>query len=617
MRLDIFLSCLLRRSPVCVRLVPARTGRRRRQARRPEAEMPALRRFLARLGPSWVRSPFRRIVQALALALFLALFLYVLAPPDSPRPAEAREAREFIDAESFLRLDPLVAITAAVAGRAWVSSLVWAGVLLAVTLVIPRGFCGYVCPLGTLTDLFDWLVGGCVKRFRVERLGWWVHIRHYVLAGVMAAAIAGVMLSGFVSAIPVLTRGILLIFGPLQTGLARGWHMLAPVSAGQVVSILLFLAVLALGLLGPRFWCRCVCPTGAVFSLVSLLRLTGRKVTKSCNECGKCVEACDFGAIRPDFTTRPDECTFCQTCGGACPVGAITFAGRWSGGETKPTAARPGTEVRLSRRGFIGGVLGGLAGAGAMRLSPGPERAGFPVRPPGSLPEYDFLARCVRCGECVKACSSGVLQPASFELGLVGLWTPRAACDRAGCHQDCNNCGQVCPTGAIRALPLDDRRAARMGLALVDRSTCLPHAGAGECRLCFDQCAAAGYDAIELARVHVEFDPGGRPAEGTGHLAPVVLGERCVGCGLCQSRCHGVNVGAKALLGASAIEVLAGPGREDRIVSGSYVELRRLRIEEMARRKTPPASPSAGRGRGESEESAGPEEVEYLPEFLR
>ena len=46
---------------------------------------------------------------------------------------------------------------------------------------------------------------------------------------------------------------------------------------------------------------------------------------------------------------------------------------------------------------------------------------------------------------------------------------------------------------------------------------------------------------------------------------------RCVGCGLCQTRCHGINVDEKSLLGHTAIEVFAGPGNEDRIRSGSYI----------------------------------------------
>ena len=631
--------------------------------RKPDEAAP-LRRFLAWLGPSWLQSPARRMIQALSLALFLVLFFWVLWPHssplhnNSPNYAETREAREIIDAESFLRLDPLVAISAALTGRAWVSSLVWAAALLAVTLIVPRVFCGYLCPLGTVIDIFDWLLSKRVKRFRVTRRGWWVHLKYYVLAGVMTAAVMGVMLSGFVAAMPVLTRGMLFIFAPLQTALLKSFRHVPPVNAGQIVSIALFLLVLALGLLSLRFWCRHVCPTGAVFSLVNLFRLSGRRVTSGCTECGKCVESCPFDAIRDDFTTRHAECAFCQTCGGACPARAVTFCTRWSAvGSTtslrakgasadsalsaarlrspksRPgvvetgTAKTPGRQDPLAplrypsrsasissvtRRGFIGGLAGGLAAAATTRFAFGAREGKVPVRPPGSVPEDMFRARCVRCGDCVKACPGGVLRPASFELGLEGLWTPRADCDRAGCDPECNNCGQVCPTGAVRALPLEEKRAARMGLAVVDEGTCLPHAGAGTCRLCVDQCVATGYYAIEFRRVHVELDAEGRPVEGTGFLAPVVKTEMCVGCGLCQSRCYGVNVQEKGLLEASAITVLAGPGREDRITKGSYVKLREKRLEGRMREEALRRRPA---GAGSERKPAG--EVEYLPEFLR
>ena len=58
-------------------------------------------------------------------------------------------------------------------------SLTSAGIILLVCVFIPRGFCGYLCPLGTLIDLFDWAIGSRVKRFRVGDNGWWVHIKYY------------------------------------------------------------------------------------------------------------------------------------------------------------------------------------------------------------------------------------------------------------------------------------------------------------------------------------------------------------------------------------------------------------------------------------------------------
>jgi ferredoxin len=114
-----------------------------------------------------------------------------------------------------------------------------------------------------------------------------------------------------------------------------------------------------------------------------------------------------------------------------------------------------------------------------------------------------------------------------------------------------------------------------MGLAIVNEKTCLPFANREACQLCVDECASAGYNAIEFTRVHTRIDDNGQPIEGSGHLAPVVLADKCVGCGLCQMQCYQFNVKQKGLLDLSAIIVEPGEGKEDRLMHGSYVELRR------------------------------------------
>jgi NAD-dependent dihydropyrimidine dehydrogenase PreA subunit len=252
-----------------------------------------------------------------------------------------------------------------------------------------------------------------------------------------------------------------------------------------------------------------------------------------------------------------------------------------------------GRESLPTRRGFLAGIAAGIGVTVGVRGASGEPH---PVRPPGSLPEEQFLQACIRCGECFQSCPNDVLQPMGFEQGLNGLWTPRVVANWAGCESTCNNCGQVCPTGAIRALPIEEKRVARMGLARVE-SNCLPLAGQEACQLCVDECNAAGYRAIEFMRVHPTLDASGNPIEGSGFSAPVVLADKCVGCGLCQTRCHVINVKTKKLLSSVAIVVEAGPGKEDRIASGSYLAIRAQ--EAQARR---PAS-----GSNDS----------YLPDFLR
>lgn len=501
--------------------------------------------------------------------------------------ADNLQEKEFIPAESFLVIDPLVSLSTAIAARSWVWSLVCAAAILIVCVLIPRGFCGYLCPLGTTIDLFDWAIAGRVKRFRVPDDGWWVHIKYYLLTATLVASLGGVLVSGFVSAIPVITRAMLFLVDPLQTGTVRGWHLLPGFHAGHFVSIGLFAGVLSLGFLRPRFWCKYVCPSGAVFSLGNLFRITERKVESSCINCNKCVEICPFDAIKPDFTTRTSDCTMCQSCGGVCPTHAIKFVERWNVVELKVVNDPPTNETALGRRGFLSAAagtaaatVGGASIVGATKVfganlkDPDSFR---PVRPPGSVPEQEFLEMCIRCGECFKACPNNVLQPEGFEQGLEGLWSPMVNADWAGCESSCNACGQVCPTGAIRALPIAEKRVTRMGLAVVNESTCLPVAGREACDLCVQECDAAGYHAIESRQVGVEIDSEGLPIPGTGFLAPVVMEDLCVGCGLCQTRCYNINVKEKGLLSHSAIIVEAGDGKEDRLMPGETLD--RLRSE--------------------------------------
>jgi ferredoxin len=586
------------------------------------------RRVLKKLGPVWHSAPLRRVVQSVCFVLFFVYFLYVCWPYSALPGAEHQittaegviltthyaddmASKEIAQAELFLIIDPLVAISTAIAAKAWVWSLVWAAGILLLCVVFPRGFCGYICPLGTLIDVFDWSIGQRVDKFKVQKDGWWVNAKYYLLVGIIVAGLCGILLSGIFAAIPVITRGMQFILAPLQLGFMRGWHQVPPLNAGHFVSIALFLAVLGLGLLRKRFWCRYVCPSGAVFSVFNVFRATERKVESSCIKCNKCVEICPFDAIKEDFTTRTADCTLCQSCGGVCPTHAIKFVDRWDITDLKRENDPETHEIPLARRGFLAGIVASLLMVLGMRRVFGASIADPavkpPVRPPGSVPEQQFLEMCIRCGECFKACPNNVLQSQGFEQGLEGLWTPVVKADWSGCESSCNNCGQVCPTGAIRALPLEEKRVAKMGLAVINLNTCLPHAGKEACQMCVDECTAAGYNALEFVRVHAETDEAGAPVDGSGFAAPVVLPEKCVGCGLCQTRCAHINAFDKHLLAESAIIIEAGPGKEDRIMSGSYLE---LRAKEATQREEQRKREMESRGVKEGQEYT-------LPDFLK
>lgn len=535
------------------------------------------------------------------LGLFLVLLFYFCRPYKNDYSKEGSGL--FTHLELFLALDPLVSVSAAIASKTFVWSLTIAAVTLLIGAVFPRWFCGYVCPMGTLIDLFDWCIGHRVKFLHIKHRSWLVNLRFYVLTAVLVSSLFGILISGFVSAIPVITRGMLYILALFSPRNIAGLEYLPQLSVSHYISIILFVTILSLGLLRPRFWCAYLCPSGALLSLASLFRLNERKVDDTCVKCGRCLSACDFGAIASDFTTRPLECTFCKSCAEVCPKNSIKFVSSWDDIKKKSSDKNSNLQPSFARRNFLIGVIGAAGAGTGIAAGLKPERGkyanSFPMRPPGSVPEDLFRSKCIRCGECLKACPVNILQPTGMELGIDGLWTPVVKLDSAACQPYCNNCGQVCPTGAIRALPIYEKRAARIAQAEVDKSTCLAHCKKQECGLCVEECKAAGYGALEYIRIGIEYDNWGLPVEGSGFLAPVVIEEKCVGCGLCQIKCHSENVKELGLLERSAIVVKNGDGKEDRIVRGSYRELQKERIRK--REQQIPAAPKD----------------DYLPDFLK
>ena len=501
--------------------------------------------------------PFHRLSQAVCLVLFCVLLFWVAWPYGERFSTSLLADKEWLPAETFLWLDPLTGVSTALAGRTPNVALFWAALALAGALVVPRWFCSHACPLGTLFDAFHWLIGRRLRWTKTARRGPWVHARYYVLAAVLVAAVCGVMVSGYVAAIPVLTRGSAFLLGPAQLAIQKHPGMVRPMGWTYWLGGVLFLLVLATALLGRRFWCRTLCPSGALLSLAGLLRLRERRVTEACVECRRCISACAFDAVRADFTTRPLDCAFCPDCAAACPVDAIEFGRR----QRPPATATD--EPPVSRRAALGATVLGAAAAATLRLTDRNQSQGL-IRPPGAVAEERFLRLCIRCGECIKACPGPVLHPAGLEVGLDALWTPVAVPSWAGCHQDCNFCGQVCPTGAIRPLPIDEKRKVHMGLAAVNTKTCLPHAGEQDCQLCSDECRAAGYNAITMRVIQLEVGdvPDGAMSaleleEASRILAPFVDAEACVGCGLCEYRCRAVWAKQHGKLKTSAIVVVA------------------------------------------------------------
>ena len=169
------------------------------------------------------------------------------------------------------------------------------------------------------------------------------------------------------------------------------------------------------------------------------------------------------------------------------------------------------------------------------------------IRPPGALPEPDFLGRCIRCGQCMKVCPTNGLQPSWLSAGPEGVFSPVLAARRGPCEPDCNACGAVCPTGAIRSLALAEKQWAKMGTAVVLRDSCLAWAENRRCVVCEEVCP---YGAIACVQA-----PGAKVA------VPVVKAASCYGCGYCEQFCP-VRVSAIVVQPLNVLRLADGSYRE-------------------------------------------------------
>ena len=499
---------------------------------------------------------------------FLFVFLLVRTEFRGSLTASGTDIRLPYPVALFFQLDPLVALSNALASRALYRGLLWSLVILVPTFFLGRFFCGWICPLGSLHHFFGSLKSERKRGKQLlasNRYKRWQNTKYYVLIAVLVAALLGTGIVGWLDPFSLLVRSLGLSILPgtnyaIQAALrvlerspfaavqaiGGGLHLILgfailnfkqPYFRQGVWLGLLFLFILALNFRVTRFWCRAICPLGALLGLVSRWSILGLvKNPEHCNDCNRCLLRCQGGADPiGGVPWHQSECHLCLNCVDECPEKGLEF-------KLFPADEIAGTN--LQRRKVLTGLASGVALVPILRSTPGfaAERNERLLRPPGAVDEEFFLSRCIRCGECMKVCPNNALQPALGEAGLEGLWTPILV-PRAGyCETSCVLCSQVCPTGAIWEFTPKEKgwavdvgastKPIRLGTAFYDRGRCLPWAMATDCIVCEEWCPTSP-KAIYFRPAEV-FDATGNTKQ---VKQPYVDPSHCVGCGACEHAC--------------------------------------------------------------------------------
>ena len=495
-------------------------------------------------GRAW--RTLRIIVQVVFFFLFLAFFIGTQR--DGWQPQTANLA---------VRLSPLTMLANWIASRKMLLISLTGLILLGLALVFGRAWCGWLCPLGSLIDLFS--IKKWFKR-KIRIAEGWRAVKTILLLVILIAAIFGnlsllildpitIFYRTFTTAVwPALERVVtaaetgLYRISALQNGVVAFDSVIRPAilpynqafGRGALVLFGFFLVILALNLLAERFWCRYLCPLGGMLGLLAKIGLVKRQVLPSCTNCNACARVCPTATIdkTKGYASDPAECTLCMDCYKACPSKAIAFQPI-----LKPAAWN---SYDPGRRSVLIGMGAGAALGAASLITPKiithPDTL---LRPPGVINDT-LLSRCIRCGACMRICPTSALQPARFEAGWDGLWTPVLVPRIGFCDYGCNFCGQVCPVEAIPNLPLEEKQVQVMGKASIDKVRCLAWELNQNCVVCEEMCPLPK-KAIHFAGAG---EGGGQGKHGLGEgddtvkvPRPVVSTELCIGCGICENKC--------------------------------------------------------------------------------
>ncbi|MBP1608801.1 MAG: hypothetical protein H6Q04_1036 [Acidobacteria bacterium] len=532
----------------------------------------------AKPAEGWARGRRLRGFRRISQLSFLVLFFFLLFQTDFRDIFDkgyAESIRLAHPVSIFLEMDPLVAFSTAFSTRAIYDRVILALILVVGTIFIGRFFCGWICPLGTINHFFSSFKPERRGKKRVDANHYkkWMAAKYYLLFVLIALSVFTSLQTGLLDPIPFLMRSISTSILPaMNTVLRWGLDSLYDSNIGMLQSLsdagyfmlgtnllsykpqyyhlgfligILFLTVLVSNRFITRFWCRGICPLGALLGLLSRYSIFGmQKNQAKCDDCSLCTMHCQ-GACDPQGKTpwRQAECHLCFNCDSVCPKDAIQF-------KFFPRLDPQSIKVLpdLSRRRVMESFAAGFVALPLFRSSLGlsKNRNDRLIRPPGSLEEEDFLARCIRCGQCMKICPTNAIQPAFVEAGIEGLWTPMLVMRVGYCEYNCVLCSDVCPTGAIWKITEAEKlgksygtgrspRKAKpisIGTAFFDRGRCLPWAMDIPCIVCEEFCPTSP-KAIWTAEEQVT------RSDGTPITLqrPRVDVDLCVGCGVCEHMC--------------------------------------------------------------------------------
>ncbi|MFW6043323.1 MAG: 4Fe-4S dicluster domain-containing protein [Marinilabiliaceae bacterium] len=432
--------------------------------------------------------------------------------------------------------------------------------VLLLTLLTGRLYCSVICPLGILQDVVNRISRWRSRKKRFFKFKKPHPVLRYTFLGIMTLAIifGGGWIVTWLDPYSLAGRTFTYLFKPVFV-----WgnnNVIAPVLQNMDVysfyhqtlkqpytlPVILSLAVIvAIGYFAwkrGRLFCNTICPVGTLLGEVSRFSfLKVRFNQDKCTRCGKCAAVCKSECIDiKNYSVDHTRCVTCFNCLEICPETALSL---------RPVSTNKSNELLLetaepssgkagagdhdeNRRKLLVTGLALLTGSRiyALKKNKMPENQKdltrnvreHPVAPPGAGTIKRFNEICTGCSLCVAACPTSVLQPALTEYGISGFMQPHMDYATHFCNFDCKKCGDVCPTGAILPLTMEEKQLTQMGKAIFVEQNCIVYTDETDCGACSEHCPTKAVNMVPYKN---------------GLMIPEVDQTICVGCGACEYPC--------------------------------------------------------------------------------
>ena len=433
--------------------------------------------------------------------------------------------------------------------------------LVVLTLLFGRVYCSVICPLGVLQDIVSWFAGKRKKRrFSYSPALKWA--RYGVLVVFVAACVAGIgSLVALISPYSAYGRIASNLFAPIYQ---EGNNLLAYMAERMdsyafysvdvwvrgvgtlLIASLTFVVIAVLAWRNGRTYCNTICPVGTILGFLSRFSWLRPQIdTEKCNGCGLCARKCKASCIDSKaHTIDYSRCVACMDCLDNCHQGAISYTRRRPAPTGNPSGEGKKEVKDASRRRALSATVlvavssvlnaqqkktledfvemkkdGGFAPL-LERKEPGRLT---PLVPPGALSVRNLAQHCTGCQLCVSVCENHVLRPSG---DLMTLMQPEMAFDRGYCRPECVKCSEVCPTGAIKPITVEDKSAIQIGHAVWVKDRCIVNTDGVECGNCERHCPTKSIRMVPSD-----------PSDPKSLKIPVINVETCIGCGECEYLC--------------------------------------------------------------------------------